>query len=139
MKLFPKYFHQRQNYKKIFNTKIIILRYSCALNVKNLIREHNSSIMKSSTNTRKKDYNCRNKDSCYLCGKCLLECIVYETTVSTANQNNTYFGSTEGDFKCRYNNHTLSILSKGCKHRTEWWNHICHYMIATLNLVWIGI
>ena len=76
--------------------------------------------MKSSTNTQKKDYYCRNKDNCYLYGKCLLERIVYETTVSTANQTNTYFGSTEGDFKCRYNNHTLSILSKGCKHGTEW-------------------
>ena len=39
--------------------------------------------------------------------------------MSSTNQTNTYFGSAEGDFKSRYNNHSLSFCSKGDKHRTE--------------------
>ena len=57
--------------------------------------------MKSDTNTNKKDCNCRSKDNWPLEGKYLVECIVYEATVSTTNQTNTYFGSAEDDFKSR--------------------------------------
>ena len=71
--------------------------------------------MKSGTNTNKKDSNCRNKENFRLNRKCLVECIVFEATVFTANQTNTYFGPAEGDFKCRYNNHTLLFRSKGYK------------------------
>ena len=125
LKLIRKYFHKRHRYKKIFNTNVIKLSYLCTPNVKNLIKQHNSSITKSGTNTNKKDCNCRNKDNCSLDGKCLVKCTVYEATVSTTNQINNYFGSAEGDFKSRYNNHTLSLRSKGYKHRTELSKHIC--------------
>ena len=57
--------------------------------------------MKSDTNTNKKNCNCRSKDNWDLEGKYLVECIVYEATVSTTNQTNTYFGSAEDDFKSR--------------------------------------
>ena len=124
LKIVEKYFHKRHRFKKIFNTYIIKLSYSCASNNKNLIKQRNSSIMKSGTNTNKKDCNCRNKDNWPLDGKYLVGCIVYEATVSTTNQINTYFGSAEGGFKSRYNNHTLSFRSKGYKHRTELSKHI---------------
>ena len=59
--------------------------------------------MQSNTNTkRKKGCNCRNKDNYPLDGKFLIKCIVYEATVPTTNQTNTYFGSTVGNFKRRY-------------------------------------
>ena len=73
--------------------------------------------------TQKKDWNCRNKDKFPLAGKCLVECIVYEATMFTKNQSNTYFGSAERDFKSRYNNHTL-FHSKGYIHHTEFSKHI---------------
>ena len=76
-------------------------------NVKNFIKQHNSSITKSGTNTTKKDCNYRNRDNCPLDGNYLVECIVYEATVSTTNQTNTYFGSADEDFKSRYNSHIL--------------------------------
>ena len=53
LKLVRKHFHKRHRYKKIFNTNTIKLSYSCTPNVKNLIKKHNRSIMKSSTNTKK--------------------------------------------------------------------------------------
>ena len=119
LKLVQKHFPQAPLLNKIFNTNTIKLRYSCNPNVKNLTKQHNSSIMKRDTNTNKKDYNCRDKDNCPLDGNCFVECIVYEATISKMNQTNTYFGSAEGNFKSRYNNHTLSFHSKGYKHRTD--------------------
>ena len=66
-----------------------------------------------------KKCNCRSKDNCPLDKKILAEYIIYEGTVSATSQTNTYFGSAEGNFKGRYNNHALSFRSKGYKHRTE--------------------
>ena len=91
---------------------------------KTLIKQHNSSIMKTEINTNKRDCNYRNKNSCPLDGKCLVECIVYEATVSTTNQTNTYFGLAEGSFKSRYNNHTKSFRLRRYEHNTELSKHI---------------
>ena len=57
-------------------------------------------------------------------GKCLVECIVYDAAVFTANQTKIYFGLAEDDFKSRYNNRTLSFPSKGYKHRNDLSNYI---------------
>ena len=72
--------------------------------------------MKTGTNTKKK--YCINKDNGPLYRKCLVEYIIYEATLSTTNQNNTYSGSAEGDFKSRYNKYTLSFRSKEYIHHT---------------------
>ena len=127
MKLVQKHFHKRHRYRKIFNNNTIKLSYSCTPNVKYLIKQHNSGIMKSETNTNKKkkrDCNCRNKNSCPLDGKCLVECMVYEATVSTTNQTNTYFGLAEGSFKSRYYNHTKSFRLRRYEHDTEFSKYI---------------
>ena len=102
LKLARKYFHKRHRCKKMFNTNTIKLSYSCNPNVTNLVKQHNNSVMKSDTNTNKKDCNCINKDNCSLDRKSLVERIVYEATVSIRNQTNTYFGLAEGDYKSRY-------------------------------------
>ena len=47
--------------------------------------------MKSSTNTNKKDCNCRNKENFPLDENCLVKCLVCEATVFTTDQANTYF------------------------------------------------
>ena len=124
LKLVKKHFHKRHRYRKIFNTNTIKLSYSCTPNVKNLMKQHNISIMKSEANTNKIDCNCRNKNSWPLDGKCLVESIVYEATFSTTNQTNTYFGLAEGSFKSRYNNHTKSFRLRRYEHDTELSKHI---------------
>ena len=68
-----KHFHKQHRYKKIFSTNTIKLSYSCASNIKNLMKLYNSSIVKSSTNSNKKNYNCSNKDNFPLHGKCLVK------------------------------------------------------------------
>ena len=47
LKPVQKHFHKPNRYKKIFNNNTIKLSYSHTLNVKNLIKQHNTSIMKS--------------------------------------------------------------------------------------------
>ena len=100
------------------------LSYSCTPNVKNLIKQHNSSIMKSSTNTDKKDSNCRNKNNYPLDEKCCIVLYALNAAVSTSNQTNTYFCSAEGYFESRYNNHTLSFRSHRYKHHTQLSKHV---------------
>ena len=94
--------------------------------------------MKSETNTNKRDCNSRNKNSCPLDGKCLVECIVYEATVSTTNQTNTYFGLAEGSFKSRYNNHTKSFRLRRYEHDIELSKHIWSLKDSNIefNLKW---
>ena len=124
LKLVRKHFHKRHPYRKIFNSNTIKLSYSCTPNVKNLIKQHNTSIMKSNPETNKRACNCRTKDNCPLDGKCLSECIVYEATVLSTNQTKVYFGTAEGSFKSRYNNHTKSFRLRDNEHETKLSKHI---------------
>ena len=60
MELIWKQFYKRHCYKKIFNTNIIKLIYSCTSNAQHFIKQHNNSIKKSEPNTNKEDGNGRN-------------------------------------------------------------------------------
>ena len=67
----------------------------------------------------KRSCNCRVKDNCPLDGKCLHKCIVYQPNVITNNECKEYFGTAEGEFKLRYNNHTMSFRHKKHVNDTE--------------------
>ena len=60
--------------------------------------------MKESTQDSKL-CNCRQKSSCPRDGKCLTKCVVYKATVTetTSNNQETYIGLTENEFKTRFN------------------------------------
>lgn len=112
-----KHLDQSYCFKEMFYTDTIKLSYLCTPNIKNLINQHNSRLVKFGKNTNKKNCSCRNKGKCPLVGKYLIECNIYEATVTTTDQINAYFGSAGDGFKIRYNNH--SFRSKGYKARTE--------------------
>ena len=84
--------------------------------------------MKSSTNTDKKDSNCRNKNNYPLDEKCCIVLYALNAAVSTSNQTNTYFCSAEGYFESRYNNHTLSFRSHRYKHHNNNINTISAFL-----------
>ena len=65
--------------------------------------------MKNQEHTGKRSCICRVKSNCPLDGKCLHECIVYEANVVANNECKEYFGTAEGEFKLRYNNHTCHL------------------------------
>ena len=76
------------------------------------ILSHNKKLLNSRTGNIK-PRNCRNKDECPLNGQCLAQDIVYKCIASTSiNPNKTYLGTTEGEFKKRYNNHIKSFRHK---------------------------
>ena len=56
--------------------------------------------------------NCRRKENCPLDGKCLVENVVYEGTI-TCTENDTlkfkYIGLAEGAFKTQFHNHNTSF------------------------------
>ena len=107
---------------KILNRNTLKLSYSCMPNMHNLISAHNKLIPGKHTqpetnNTKGKECNCRQKDSCPLSGKCLTKSVVYQAIVKRQDtgEEKCYVGHTEGKFKTRYNNHTKSF--RNAKHR----------------------
>ena len=93
-----------QNTRRNGNRKVIWFNPPFSLNVKTNIGE-------------KRSWNYRVKDNCPFDGKCLHECIVYQANVITNNQCKEYFGTAEGEFKLRYNNHIISFRYK--KHEKD--------------------
>ena len=63
-----------------------------------------------------KTCNCKNKSNCPLDNKCLINKIVYKDKIKTDGINElstkVYFGISETEFKCWYNNHTMSFRNR---------------------------
>ena len=54
--------------------------------MKNLIKQHNATVLKNQEHSEKRSCYCRVKDNCSLDEKCLHECIVYQANVVTNNE-----------------------------------------------------
>ena len=65
--------------------------------------------------------NCRKKDQCPLSNNCLTPSLIYRAHVKTDTDSTgkSYIGLTEGPFKQRYNNHTLSFRDRKRENSTE--------------------
>ena len=87
--------------------------------MKNLTKQHKSRLLKNQEHSEKRSCYCRVKNNCPLDGKFLHECIVYRANVTTNNECKEYFGTAEGEFKLRYNNHTMSFRHKKRVNNTE--------------------
>ena len=109
LKLVRKHFPRSHKFNKIFNLNTIKISYSSMPNVKNLIKQHNSKILSKDQDKTQRSCNCRIKESCPMNGKCLHQCMVYKTEVTTNTTYKEYYGTSEGEFKSRYNNHTQSF------------------------------
>ena len=66
--------------------------------------------------------NC--KCNCPLNGECLTQCLVYKATSTTSSNSFVYYGTSEGEFKSRYNNHTKSFRHRECMNKTELSKHV---------------
>ena len=109
VKLICKHFTRNYSFRKIFNVNTIKISYKSMKNMKNLIKQHNTKVLKNQEHSEKRSCNCRVKGNCPLDGKCLHKCTVYQANVITNNECKEYFGTAEGEFKLRYNNHTMSF------------------------------
>ena len=103
----------------MFNLKAIKISYSLTKNMKNLIKQHNATVLKNQEHSEKRSCNCRVKDNCPLDGNCLHGCIAYQANAITNNECKEYFETAEGELKLRYNNHTMSFRHKKRENDTE--------------------
>ena len=78
LKLITTHFSRSHLFNKVFNLNIIKISYSSMPNVKNLIKQHNPTIMSKDQDKIQRSCNCGIKETCPLDGKCLRQCMVYK-------------------------------------------------------------
>ena len=81
-------FPPHQKYHKLFNRSNVKISYSCMPNMRTIIKGHNLGTLNPQQIQNEKTCNCRNKENCPLDGKCLVESVVYEGTI-TSTENDT--------------------------------------------------
>ena len=88
--------------------------------------KHNHKVLNPKTTTTEYGCNCRSKKNCPLDNNCLSPSLVYKASVTTKDDTagKIYIGLTEGTFKQRYNQHTLSLRNKKYANSTELSKHI---------------
>ena len=115
----------------MFNRNTIKISYSCMLNTKRIINNHNRRLLQTSTDnspspTVTKKCISRQLETCPLNGNCLQSSIIYQATVTRRDNlaSETYIGLTENNFKTRYRNHTASFRHSHLRNSTELSKHI---------------
>ena len=99
--------------------------------MKQIITNHNKHLLQGHNNKKEtpnnvKLCNCREKASCPLDGKCLAKCVIYKATVTetTTNNQESYIGLTDNEFKTRYNQHKSPFKLVHKKKDTKLIEHI---------------
>ncbi|KAJ8045980.1 hypothetical protein HOLleu_09119 [Holothuria leucospilota] len=119
LKLISKHFPKGNKLHKIFNKSTVKVSYSCMRNMQQIIKSHNSDVLKRAhQEPQQKTCNCRQPSSCPLRGNCLDSDVIYKATVTSDNTNVSYIGLASGQFKSRYNNHTKSLRHSRYRQKT---------------------
>ena len=124
--LVKKCFTKENPLNKILNNNTINLSYSCMPNMGSKINAHNKKILQIKEKQPTKACNCT-KFRCPLKDSklsCRTESVIYEATVTTKDEQHTYIGLTENEFKRRYYQHR-SDFNTGKKDKTELSKYVC--------------
>ena len=107
-------------------------------NMSSFMKQHNRNILSSSLNSEERACNCRNKYNCPLAGSCLETCIVYRADVIKQNETHVYYGTSYGEIKYLYNNHTNLFRNQDYENKTEPSKHIWQLKrnVIEFNLKW---
>ena len=128
--LIDKCFPAGHKLRKIFNRNTLKLSYSCMLNVQQIIKGHNQTVLKNSAqpaqDQAERARNCKKKEECPLEGNCLAKGIIHQAQVTAASKTETYVrvGLTSTEFKARFRNYQVSFNNEARKNDTELSNHI---------------
>ena len=138
LKLIDKHFPVNNPLSKIINRRTVKLSYSCTENLQTIMQNHNRKTLAKTTTNENKRCNCRNKATCPIPGNCCAEKIVYQATVKHDDgKTAVYIGSTETNFKARYNNHKKSFNHEKYKSETTLSKHLWDNRInKTHNITW---
>ena len=97
-------------------------------NVKQIISNHNKTILtkESSTEDTTNNCNCRVKEKCPVDNKCQTSSLIYQATVTRHdnNKDETCIGLTDNTFKTRYNGHINSFRHENYRNSTALSNYI---------------
>ncbi|PFX25800.1 hypothetical protein AWC38_SpisGene9547 [Stylophora pistillata] len=111
--LIDKCFPVTHKLRKFFNRNTIKLSYSCTPNMKQIIDGHNKATIRnakmSEESRPQRLCNCKNENECPLGGEYLQSEVVYQATIATREETETYVGLTATDFKTRWRNHRMSF------------------------------
>ena len=111
------YLHFPRNhiYRSIFNGNKIKVSYSCMQNIKSVINNDKMNVLNNTAGIEE-------RGNCPLDGKCLTPNIICEAQI-TSNQLNynqkIYIGTTQTEFKRRFNNHANSFNLEHYENDTE--------------------
>ena len=125
LNLIDKHFPPHHKYRKLFNRNTVKISYSCMINVKNHINQHNRKVLTNGTGNSTSDLrkcNCLNAPDCPLDGKCLEKEVLYQGAVSTNLANykeKLYKGICATKFKSRYCNHKKAFINERYRNDTE--------------------
>ena len=119
LQLLRKHFPPSSDLYKLFNCKKVKLSYSCCPSMKTIISSHNAKVIKQKKLEPMRGCNCRGGvASCPLGGRCLIGCLVYKASVTTAQGERSYLGQAASSFKLRFNNHKSSFKNDATSHST---------------------
>ena len=127
LKIIGQCFPTSNSLHKIFNKNTINLSYSCMPNLEVIIESDNKRKMqaeKQSKQESERKCNCQKSRVCPLNGECLAKDIIYQATVTSGTETETYVGLTATTFKARYANHKASFNSVSKRNATELSKHI---------------
>ena len=112
LQLIDKHFPRHHNYRKLFNRNGIKICNSLHENMANVIRNHNTSLLKEPFPTDIKECICRRKPECPQDKKRLSQCQVYKASADRLGTNETklYYGTCEKNFKESYKNTLLMVV-----------------------------
>ena len=116
LKLITKHFPKTNPLHKVINRNNTKISYRTTSNMSQLISSHNKKILRKNENPVIKKCNCT-KEPCPIEGKCQTENVVYQATVQSENNVETYVGLTSTTFKARWSNHKTAF--KHVSHRNE--------------------
>ena len=85
-------------------------------------------LIKTNDNTDRKS-----KPNCPLNGMCLTQCLEYKAISTTSNNSFVYYGTSEGEFKSRYNNNKNSFRHCEYMNETELSKHVWNLKDHGLN------
>ena len=123
LKLLSKHFPKSHILNKVFNRKTVKVSYRNAPNMKKIISTHNQKILRNSEKPAPEGCNCT-KGPCPFGGKCQMNNLVYQATVKSENETETYVGLTATTFKARWSNHETGFKYSRKRTSTSLSNYI---------------
>lgn len=118
-----KCFPRNHKFRKIFNRNKLKVSYSCLPNMAMIVSTHNKKILVDAPKPdhEKRTCNCRNKNTCPLNGKCLVESVIYKCHVTKSDNDigKHYIGLTGGTFKDRWAGHNYTFRHEKASKSSE--------------------